>query len=188
MRHAKKNSEANTKVYDLNQKTMQALDRLAGVHATFEEAWANPENENSAGDVLHADACGEMDELAKAQQDQACCQEEVKGCRESLDTVVRERNNCRALIDAACDDLADAGTKTIDFKRKAEDVHDRTRSHRDRCRRATKDLVSTEEELNDSSGRLSQLVQETVGATQKLSCGVPDRDCKILAGGPRHDR
>ena len=30
----KKNTEA-TKLYDLNQQTMQALDRLAGVYATF---------------------------------------------------------------------------------------------------------------------------------------------------------
>ena len=36
-----KNTEANTKVYDVNQMTMQALDRLAGVYATFEDTWAN---------------------------------------------------------------------------------------------------------------------------------------------------
>ena len=32
----KKNTEANMKVYDLNQKTMQALSNLALVHARFE--------------------------------------------------------------------------------------------------------------------------------------------------------
>ena len=53
----KKSTEANTKVYDLNQKTMQALGSLAGVYATFEEAWANLENDNSEGDPLYADAC-----------------------------------------------------------------------------------------------------------------------------------
>ena len=91
VRHTKKNTEANTKVYDLNQNTMQALDRLAGVHATFEEQ-----------DILCADACGAMDEFAKAQQHQARCQDEVKGCRENLDAVVRDLNNFRALLDAAC--------------------------------------------------------------------------------------
>ena len=38
-----KNTEANTKAFDLNQKTIQALDRLAGVYATFEDAWDNGE-------------------------------------------------------------------------------------------------------------------------------------------------
>ena len=152
----KKNSEANTKVFDLNQKTMQALDCLAGVYATCEEALGNSENENSAGDMLCADACGAMDELAKAQVHQARCQDEVKGCRESLDTIVTDLDNCRALLDqqhqdrlqeelqnlrenlgtafvqlnnyrdlhdTVCRGLADAGTKTIDLKRKADDTH-----------------------------------------------------------------
>ena len=95
-----------------------------------------------------------MDELAKAQQHQARCQDEVKGCRESLGTVVRKLKNCQVLLGAACDDLADAGTKSVDLRRKADDAHDRIRSHRHRCRRATKDLVSAEEELNDSLGLL----------------------------------
>ena len=68
---------------------MQALGCLAGAHATFEEAWANLENANSAGDMLHADAYGAMDELPKAQEHWARCQDEVKGCRESVDNVVR---------------------------------------------------------------------------------------------------
>ena len=48
----KKNSEANTKLYDLSQKTMQAFHRLAG--ATFEDTWANLQNENSEGGILFA--------------------------------------------------------------------------------------------------------------------------------------
>ena len=59
-----------TKVYDLNQKTMQALDPLAAVYATFEDAWANVENEISEGDMLFAEAYEAVDELAKAQQHQ----------------------------------------------------------------------------------------------------------------------
>ena len=42
--HPVLNSEANTKVYDLNQKTMQALGNLAVVYATFEEAGGKPGN------------------------------------------------------------------------------------------------------------------------------------------------
>ena len=134
----KKNTEANTKVYDLNQKTMLALDRLACVYATVEEAWANLENEkNSEGDILYAEACGAMDELARAQQHQARCQGEVKRCCESL---VRDLSNFRARLEVACDDLADAGMKTIDLQKKADDAHDGTCSHRDSCRRATEEL------------------------------------------------
>ena len=36
--------------------------------------------------------------------------------------------------------------------------------------------MSTEEELNDSLGRMGQLIEDTVAATRALSCGVPDRD------------
>ena len=43
----KKISEANTKVYDLNQRTTQALYNLALVYATFEQAGANLELEFS---------------------------------------------------------------------------------------------------------------------------------------------
>ena len=35
----KKNTEANTKVYDFNQSTMQVLDILAAVNASFGQAW-----------------------------------------------------------------------------------------------------------------------------------------------------
>ena len=42
--HPVLNSEANTKVYDLNQKTMQALGNRAVVKATFEEAGGKPGN------------------------------------------------------------------------------------------------------------------------------------------------
>ena len=88
-----------------------SLAALRGVYAASEEAWANLENENSEGVTLCADACVAMDELAKAQQHQARCQEEVRTCRESLDLVVTKLKNCWALLDAACDDLEDSGTK-----------------------------------------------------------------------------
>ena len=52
----------------------------------------------------------------------------MKGCREN--TIVRDLTNFRALLEVACHDLADAGMKTIDLKRKADDANDRTCSHR----------------------------------------------------------
>ena len=52
----KKNSEANNRAYDLNQKkTMAALDRLAEVFKTFEDTWAFVEKESAEGDLLLAD-------------------------------------------------------------------------------------------------------------------------------------
>ena len=97
----KKNAEANIKVQDLNQKTMQALERLACVYAAFEEAWANLENEKSVGDILYAEAQGVMDELARAQRHQARSQDDVKRCRDSLDDIVTDLTNFRALLEVA---------------------------------------------------------------------------------------
>ena len=72
--------------------------------------------------------------------------------------------------------LEDAGKKTIEMKRKADDAYDRISSHREQCQRATKELASAAEEVNDSLGRLGQLIKDTAGATHALSCGVPDRE------------
>ena len=138
---------------------MQALECLACVYATFEEAWANLENEKSEGDIP-----------ATTQQHQARCQDEVKGCRDSLDEIVKDLTNFRAFLKVACDDLADAGMKTIDLKRKADDAYDKTCSRRDRCRRATKELTKAEEVC------IGVLVKDTTSAPHALSCGVPDRD------------
>ena len=46
------NTEANTKVYDFNQRMMQALNNLALIGATFEQAVANLEVEISMGNLL----------------------------------------------------------------------------------------------------------------------------------------
>ena len=56
----KNNTEANAKVYDFNQRTMQALNHLAFVHATFEHVGANWEVEISEGDLLFPDVPAAM--------------------------------------------------------------------------------------------------------------------------------
>ena len=56
--------EGNTKVYDLNQKTMQALGILALVYARF-EARADLEVGTSEGDLLHADMRTAVQDLQK---------------------------------------------------------------------------------------------------------------------------
>ena len=151
---------------------MQGPERLACEYTTFEEAWANLENA----------AQGVMDELARAQQHQARCQDEVKGCRDGLDDIVKDLANFRAFLEAACDDLADACMKTTDLKRKADDAHDRTRSHRDWCRRA-KELTKAEEAINNTLGCFGDLVKS---ATHALSSVVRESYQEFINSGKRH--
>ena len=54
----KNSTEANTKVYDLNQRTMQAHNNLALIFASFEPSGANLEVEISEEDLPFADAYG----------------------------------------------------------------------------------------------------------------------------------
>ena len=170
----KKNAEANTKVCELNQKTMQALSNLALVYARFEEAEADLEVDTSEGDPLHGDMRKALEGPDEVQQQQERFKEEQKHTRDSLDTAFIELNNRRDLHDAACRGLEDVGKKSTEMKRKADDVHDRISSHKEQCRRATKEFVLAEEELNNSLGRLGQLIKNTAGATHAISCGVPD--------------
>ena len=87
---------------------------------------------------------------------------------------VSKVDDSREVHDVVCRDLQVAGTRTFETKRKADDAHDRIRTHWDRCRRVTKELETAEEDLNDSLGGMGQLIKDTAGATHALSCGVPD--------------
>ena len=142
------------------------------VCATIEEAWANPVNENSEGDILYAEARWAMDGFARGQQHQARCQDEVKGCRESLGAIVRDLTNFRALLEVAFDDLADAGMKTTDMKRKADDAHDGTCSHR---------------ACSGSQQQLGDLVKDTASAVfwtgtimRRSTCMRPLNNWRVL--------
>ena len=59
----KKNAEANDRAYDLDQKTIQALDALAVEYGAFETTTTNVTSEHEAGDVLHAAALEVPEEL-----------------------------------------------------------------------------------------------------------------------------
>ena len=54
-------------VYDLNQRTMEALNNPALVYATFEQAGANLEVEISEEDLLFADVRPTMEKFTDAQ-------------------------------------------------------------------------------------------------------------------------
>ena len=69
----KKNAEANTKSYHLNQKTVQALDTLAEEYEIFEETMTKVTHETEEGDTLFAVACEAMEELGKAEKTRTVC-------------------------------------------------------------------------------------------------------------------
>ena len=48
----KKNAEANDRAYDMNQKTIQALDTLAEEYGTFEATMKKVTFEHEQGDVF----------------------------------------------------------------------------------------------------------------------------------------
>ena len=81
-----------------------------------------------------------MENFDEAQQNHERMRGELKDSRESLDIAIM--------------DCHDAATET---KRKADDAHDQVRAHRDRCRGATTESVTAEEDLNDCLGRMDQL-------------------------------
>ena len=66
--------------------------------------------------------------------------------------------------------------RAAELKRKADDVHERTRSHRERCRRGTKEHTKSEAAVYHKMGCLGLLVKDTVDVTHALTCGVPDRE------------
>ena len=86
-------------------------------------------------------------------------------CIKALETV----RDFQALHEVTCVDLKNACPRTAELRRKATDAHERTRSHRERCRRATKEHTKSEAAINHN-------VKETANATHSLTCGVPDRE------------
>ena len=105
-------------MYDLNQRTMQALNNLTIVHATFEQAGANLEVEISEGDLLFADVRAAMEGLAEAQQHEERLQGELKSSRESLDMDMQESmstvDDSREIHGVVCPDLQTANTRHSD--------------------------------------------------------------------------
>ena len=66
----KMNADANTRDYDVNQKTMQALDTLAEECGAFEVTMKKVAREHEEGDVLSAMATDLAEELDRAHKEQ----------------------------------------------------------------------------------------------------------------------
>ena len=78
----KKNSEANTRVYDLNQKITAALGNVAVIYKTFEEAGGNLEGESAKGETPYHNENTAMEDLVKALQQRDRLQDELRGFQE----------------------------------------------------------------------------------------------------------
>ena len=117
----KKTSEANNKVYDLKQRIVAALDRLAEVYETFR---------------------GHVGHRGKGSPLQAtCCSLQRKTWRHG--SACTEFSDYRALRGAAWFDVKEAGRRHSELKRKAEEAHTRTFLQRESIRRATSDHVKS---------------------------------------------
>ena len=75
-----------------------------------------------------------------------------------------------------CVEVKKAGQRTAELRRKAAEAHEKTRSHRERCRRLTNEHTRSEAAVNHSLGCLGWFVKETAAATRSLIFGVPDRE------------
>ena len=73
-----------------------------------------------------------------------------------------------------CADLKKSCQRTAQLKHKATDAHEKTRSHRERCRRAAKEHTRSEAAVNHCLECLGWFVKETTAATYSLTCGVLD--------------
>ena len=138
-----------------------------------------------------------MEEFENAQKDQDRLQDELEVTCESVVTASKDFTNCGALYEVAsanlngafrevsncpvlhevtCVDLKKACQRTAELKRKAADAHERTRSHRELCRRATKEHTKSEAAINPNLGVLGMVCQRN-GQCHKLS--------DLWSSGPR---
>ena len=191
-------TEANTRAYDLNQKTMQALDTLAEEYELFEETMRKVTHETEEADMLYAVASEVGEELDRTQKDQERLQDELEFTCEGMVTASKEITNCWALHKAACANVNNTSAKlsafrevsnrratheataevkkasqrTADLKRKATEAHEKTRSPsalQENHQRAHKIRSSCEQQLG-----IPGQVHKRNSCRHPL--GVPDRE------------
>ena len=180
----KKHTGANTRSYDLKQKTMQALDTLVEEYEIFEETMRKVTCETEEGDMLCAVASEVGEELERVLKDQNRLHDELEFTCEDMVTASKEFTNCWALHNAAwalhnaaCANVNNTSAKlSVAFR----EVSNRRATHEATRSEVKKTNQRTLEELpqgkNNSLGWLGRCVKETVQATLFLTCGVLDRD------------
>ena len=97
----KKTAEANDRAYDMNQRTIRALEALAEEYTSVEPSMKKVTSEHEEGNVLYATVTEATDELEPAQTDQDRLQDELDCSREDMATSAREFSNCWAAQEAA---------------------------------------------------------------------------------------
>ena len=125
----KENAESDTKTFDLNQKTMQALDTLAEEYEIFEETLKKVTDETEDGDMLFAVADEVGEELDRAQKDQDRLQDELEFTCEGLVTASKEFANCWALHNAACANVNNTSAKLSGAFREVSNCRGDSRSN-----------------------------------------------------------
>ena len=135
----RKKAEANDKAYDLNQKSVQALDALAKEYVDFEVIMANVAHEQVAGDALHVATLEVAEELERTLKEQSR-QDDLDSSSDALTTATkdftecwsaheatgvklchafREVRSCRAIHDELSVAAEQALQRTLEVKRKA---------------------------------------------------------------------
>ena len=147
----RKNTDANDKAYDLNQKSFQALYALAKEYVDFEATMANVTSEHVAGDVLHPATLEVAEELERAQKDQVRPQDHLHCSSDAFSAAKKEFSDCwaaheatgvklcnafrevcnrRAAHEVICVDAKKELQRTFEIKRNAMEMHDYVAAHR----------------------------------------------------------
>ena len=181
----KKNAEANDKAYDLNQKSVQALDALSKEYVDFEVT-----HEQEAGDTLHVATLEVAEELERTLKEQSRLRDDLDSSSDALTAATKDFTDCSAaheamgvrLFDAfrevsnrcaahdeLCVDAKKALQRTQEVKRKATEIQEDVVFHRERTRRITNEHARAEGHVNDGIGSLGKALQAAARATHSLT-------------------
>ena len=182
-----KNADANDKAYDLNQKSIQALDALA----------KGCVDEQEARDTLRVATLEVAEELERTLKEQGRLQDDLDNSSDALTAATKDFTDCwaaheatgvqlcnafrevsnrRAAHEELCVDAKKALQRTLEAKLKATDIQEDVAIHRERTRRITNEHARAEGHVNDGIGSWVKPCKPLARATHSLTCGVPDRE------------
>ena len=191
----RRNAKANDKAYELDQKSVLALDALAKEYVDFEVTMANVAHEEEAGDALHNATLEVSEELELTLKEQSRLQDDLDSSSDVLTAATEEFAECWAAHAATgaklChafrevsnrrpvhDELSVAAKqplqRTLEVKRKATELQEDVAIQRERTRRLMNEHARAEVHVNDGIGSLGKTLQAAARATHSLTCGVPD--------------
>ena len=96
----RRNAEANDKAYDLNQKSVLALDAMAKEYVDFEVTMANVAHEQEAGDALHNVTLEVAEELERTFKEQSRLQDDLDSSSDAPTEATKEFADCWAAHEA----------------------------------------------------------------------------------------